>query len=72
MYILVAIHYATKWVETQALCTNTTTVITKFLYEHILVKFGCPLTIMANQNTILSTMLLNASLIISSLDIPIV
>ncbi len=47
--ILVAIDYATKWVEAQALNTNTNAVIDKFLYEHIFMKFGCPLTIVTNQ-----------------------
>ncbi len=37
--------YATKWVEAKALKTNTATVITIFLYECILIRFGCPLTI---------------------------
>jgi hypothetical protein len=45
----VAIDYATKWVEAQALNTNTNAVIDKFLYEHIFMKFGCPLTIVTNQ-----------------------
>jgi hypothetical protein len=44
-YIIIAINYATKWVEVRALKTNIAVVITKFLYECILTKFGCPLTI---------------------------
>jgi hypothetical protein len=44
-YIIVAIDYATKWVEVRTLRTNITIVITNFLYECILTRFGCPLTI---------------------------
>jgi hypothetical protein len=48
-YVLVAIDYATQWVEARTLKINTTIVTTKFLYECILTKFGCPLTIVTNQ-----------------------
>jgi hypothetical protein len=48
-YILVAIDYAIKWVEAKALVTNIAVVKAKFLYEYILIKFGCPLTIVTDQ-----------------------
>ncbi len=48
-YILVAIDYATKWVEAKTLRTNTVVIIPKFLYEYILTKFGCPLSIIMDQ-----------------------
>jgi hypothetical protein len=48
-YILVAKNHATKWVKVRTLRSNTTVVTTIFLYECILTRFGCPLTIVANQ-----------------------
>jgi hypothetical protein len=48
-YILVATHYATKWVEAKAFKTNIIIITTIFLDEYILTKFGCPLTIVIDQ-----------------------
>ncbi len=51
-YILIAINYATKWVEAKALLTNITIVTTKFLYDHIFIQFGCPLMLFSSQTHI--------------------
>jgi hypothetical protein len=48
-YIFIATNYATKWVETRALKINTAMITTKFVYECILTKFGCPWTIVIDQ-----------------------
>jgi hypothetical protein len=48
-YILITINYATKWVEVRTLRTNTAIVTTNFMYECILTRFGCLLTIIINQ-----------------------
>jgi hypothetical protein len=47
-YILEATNYATKWVEAKAIKINIVIVIIRFMYEYILTKFGCPLTMVAN------------------------
>jgi hypothetical protein len=47
-YIFVAIDYVTKWVETRTLTTNTTSITSKFMYECILTRFGCPLNIVTD------------------------
>jgi len=47
-YIFVTRNYATKWVEARTLKINIVTITTQFLYECILTKFGCPLTIITN------------------------
>jgi len=46
---LVATNYAIKWVKAKTLITNIVVVTIIFMYEYILTKFGCPLTIVANQ-----------------------
>jgi hypothetical protein len=44
---LVAIDYAIKWVEVKAFITN----IAKLLYEYVLTRVGCPLTMIIDQGT---------------------
>jgi len=46
---LVAIDYATKWVEVKALRINIVIVTTKFLYECVLTIFGYPWTTLIDQ-----------------------
>jgi hypothetical protein len=53
-YILVAKDYVTKCVKAKALRTNIAIVITIFLYECIIIGFGCPLTIIIDQRYISS------------------
>jgi len=48
-YIFVVTYYVTKWVEAKALRNDTVIVITKFIHECILTRFGCPLTIITSQ-----------------------
>ncbi len=50
-YILITTNYATKWVEAKTLRTNTTIFTSKFLYDHILIRFGYSLIIVTNQGT---------------------
>mgnify|MGYP000167336717 FL=1 len=42
-YIIVAIDYCTKWVDSKALGDNTTLSTAKFLYECILCRYDCPI-----------------------------
>jgi hypothetical protein len=47
-YIFITINYVIKWVEAKALKINIVVVTSKFMYEYIIAKFGCPLTLITN------------------------
>lgn len=49
IHIPMTINYATKQVEAKVLRTNIIVMTVKFLYECIITKFGCPLTIDLDQ-----------------------
>ena len=50
-YIITATDYTTKWVEARALKDNTAKSTTKFPFEEIITKFGCPLEFVSNQGS---------------------
>ena len=50
-YISIATDYTTKWVEAKTLKDNTTKSTSKFLFEKIITKFGCPLEFVSDQRS---------------------
>ncbi len=48
-YIIITTDYAIKWVEAKAFRDNTTKGATKFIYENIITKFGCPTHLVNDQ-----------------------
>ncbi|XP_049399731.1 uncharacterized protein LOC125863765 [Solanum stenotomum] len=47
-YILVAVDYASKWVEAVALPSNDSRVVIKFIKKHIFTRFGTPRAIISD------------------------
>ncbi|XP_022032390.1 uncharacterized protein LOC110933479 [Helianthus annuus] len=50
-FIIVAVDYFTKWVEAKALASTTAMMVCKFIWEHIICRFGLPLKIVTNDGT---------------------
>ena len=50
-YIITAVEYVTKWLEAEPVPSCTKEVAAKFIYENIIRRFGCPLTLIRNQGT---------------------
>ena len=46
-YILVATHYATKWVEAVALRDNKASSVARFIYK-LMTRFGCPIELVSD------------------------
>ncbi|KAH9680216.1 hypothetical protein KPL71_026469 [Citrus sinensis] len=51
LYILVAVDYVSKWVETVALPTNDAKVVLAFLQKNIFFRFGTPRAIISDEGT---------------------
>ena len=47
-FILVAMDYVSKWIETIATKTNDSNVVVKFAREHIFTRFGTPRAIISD------------------------
>lgn len=47
-YILVAVDYVSKWVETVALLTNDANVVIEFLKKYIFTRYGTPRAIISD------------------------
>jgi hypothetical protein len=50
-HIIIAIDYTTKWVEAKAFKDNTTKNTTKFIYENVITRFGCPTHFVSDQRS---------------------
>ena len=48
---MVATNYCTKWVEAKPLRDNMSVSTSKFLYESIWYRFGCPIELVSDQGT---------------------
>ena len=50
-YIITTVEYVTKWVEEEPVDTCSSEIATKFIYENIITRFGCPITLISNQGS---------------------
>ena len=50
-YIITTVEYVTKWVEAEPVPSCTKEVEAMFIYENIITRFGCPLTLISDQGT---------------------
>ena len=46
-----AIEYVIKWVEALATKIDDAKIVAKFIYEYIIIHFGCPKELVSNRGT---------------------
>ena len=50
-YIITTVEYVTNWAEAELVNTCSSEIAAKFIYENIITRFGCPLTLISDQGT---------------------
>ena len=50
-YIITAVEYVTKWAEEEPAKTYSSEIAAKFIYENIITRFSCPLTLISDQGS---------------------
>ena len=50
-YIITAVEYVIKWEEAEPVDMCSSEIDAKFIYENIMTRFGCPLTLISDQGT---------------------
>jgi hypothetical protein len=50
-YILVATDYVTKWAEAEAVKSDDAATVARFMYEHIITRFGCPKELVSDRGS---------------------
>ena len=58
MYIITSIDYLTKLVEENPIDSFTKDVASRFIYENIITRFGCPISLISYQGTLNDTIIL--------------
>ena len=50
-YIITAVEYVTKWEEAELVDTCSNEIAAKFIYENIVTRFACPITLISDQGS---------------------
>ena len=50
-YIITVTEYLTRWAEAQLIKDCSNAIVAKFLFEYVLMRFGCPKILMSDRDT---------------------